>query len=221
MKKQKDEIIDRAVSGGFMSLSDIDVLYVALKPGMSPQKALNASRDIYHLCDNDLGNLPRFSCSELSFLTKLSIEKTSSLLASTHIAKRKAYKPDVKISRSKDVYDRFQYMADYSYEEFWVLLLARSNKIIKASKTGEGGLWGTVVDINKIATVAILNKSSRMILIHNHPSGNTQPSEADKKITNKLLKGLKLLDIDVVDHVIISSEGYYSFADEGILGVPE
>ena len=123
-----------------------------------------------------------------------------------------------KITSSKDVFELFQQITgDLPYEEFWILLLNRSNKIIDKRKISQGGTSGTVIDVKLILKDAIEKLATSIILCHNHPSGNTQPSEIDISITTKLKEAAKIMEIPVLDHIIITDSSYYSFADEGML----
>lgn len=125
-----------------------------------------------------------------------------------------------KIHRSTDCYDLLLKVwsdkIDYC-EQFYILLLNRSNTVLGISKISEGGISGTVVDPKKIFQVALKANASNLILAHNHPSGSLKPSEADERITKKLKSAGEFLEITVLDHLIITSEGYYSFADDGQL----
>jgi DNA repair protein RadC len=123
----------------------------------------------------------------------------------------------VKITCSKDITDYMNFLSLESVEFFYIILLNRNNRIIDKIKISQGGISGTVIDVKVIAQHAIVHKASNVILCHNHPSGNIQPSECDKQITNKIKKGLNFLDIKVLDHIIISNNNNYSFADEGYL----
>jgi len=108
-------------------------------------------------------------------------------------------------------------LGDLPHEEFWVLLLNRSNKVITKFKISQGGVSGTVIDVRIILKPAIENLASSIILCHNHPSGNIYPSDADEKITGKISEAAGTMDIKVLDHLIITDENYFSFADEGKL----
>lgn len=126
----------------------------------------------------------------------------------------------VQIKQSKDSVDfiRQFYFDDIEiYESFFLLLLNRANNTIGYTKISQGGIAGTVVDMSIVAKYAIDTLASNVILCHNHPSGNLTPSQADKQLTEKVKQGLKLFDINVLDHVILTSDKYYSFADEGLL----
>jgi DNA repair protein RadC len=128
--------------------------------------------------------------------------------------------PSVKVNTSKISYDFIKkfYSGDIEvYESFFILLLNRANKTVGYAKISQGGVVGTYVDIKIIAKYAVDSLASSVILAHNHPGGNTAPSEQDKSITQRIKKALALLDVQVFDHIILTEDSYYSFADEGIL----
>jgi len=125
-----------------------------------------------------------------------------------------------KITSSKDSYKYIRqfYNDDIEiFESFFILMLNRANNTIGYAKISQGGCVGTVVDIKLIAKYCIDSLSQSVILAHNHPTGNVTPSQADRDITEKIKKGLQLLDVTVLDHIILTKNEYYSFADEGIL----
>ena len=128
--------------------------------------------------------------------------------------------PKVKIMSSKDAqhYIRNYFFEDIGiYESFFILLLNRSNNVMGWTKIGQGGIAGTFIDIRIIAKYAIDSLSSSVILAHNHPSGNTNPSNEDEKLTERISQALELLDVKVLDHIILTEDGYFSFADEGLM----
>ena len=135
--------------------------------------------------------------------------------------KNKVKKADrIKISNSQNCYDAVKdYYSDFvDYKEkFGVLVMNRDNEALAFKIVSEGDLTGTVVDMKEIFLIAIKVRGSSIIIFHNHPSGKLKPSESDKKITDKISKSGKMLDVNLLDHIIISSEGYYSFADEGLI----
>ncbi|MFH2096423.1 MAG: JAB domain-containing protein, partial [Bacteroidota bacterium] len=129
-----------------------------------------------------------------------------------------AHRSKPKVTSSEDVFRVFlPMMSDLQYEEFWILLLNRSNLVINTIKISQGGISGTVTDVRIILKHAIEKKASSIILCHNHPSGNHQPSESDIQITDKLKKAGELMEVNVLDHIIITDHSYFSFADEGML----
>ena len=127
----------------------------------------------------------------------------------------------VKITKSNDAYELLLANWDNGSLELWesfkILILNKANKVLGISQIGEGGVSGCVVDAKRVFTTALLANCSSIILSHNHPSGNTQPSEADRQITKKIHAAGLLLDIAVLDHLIITAESYYSFADNSEL----
>ena len=123
-----------------------------------------------------------------------------------------------KITSSKEAFNVLHaLMIDLPFEEFWILHLNRANQVIAKEKIGQGGVSGTVADVRIILKSAISKLSSGLILAHNHPSGNLQPSPADKQLTQKIKNACQLLDISLLDHLIITNNSYFSFADNGIL----
>lgn len=149
------------------------------------------------------------------YLTTMTTETLSELQVS--------YKPGLissqKINSSQEAFNILKAFPPETIclqEQFVVLYLNRANRVIGSYQLSKGGITGTVADIRLILSVALKTAATGLILAHNHPSGNLNPSEADKQITNKIRQAAKLLDIELIDHIIISSEGYYSFADDGI-----
>ncbi|WP_240743213.1 JAB domain-containing protein [Ilyomonas limi] len=127
----------------------------------------------------------------------------------------------LQVSTSKEVYELLKRYWDENkiefVEQFKILLLNRSNRVLGIYEISTGGLAGTVADPKVVFIAALRVAASHIILAHNHPSGNLNPSIQDKQLTQKIKDGGKLLDIEVIDHLIISKDGYYSFADEGLL----
>jgi DNA repair protein RadC len=124
--------------------------------------------------------------------------------------------PSKKITRSYDAYEVMKNaISTLPYEEFHMIMINRGNLIIGTEKISEGGISGTVVDPKKLFKIALDNHASSLILVHNHPSGVTVPSDADRSITNKLVKSGEMIEIKILDHIIVGNTGYYSFADEG------
>lgn len=126
-----------------------------------------------------------------------------------------------KINSVKDCYQLLKELWDENtiemQEQFKVMLLNRGNKVIGVYEASSGGLTGTVADPRLILAAAIKSLAVSIILSHNHPSGNLKPSRADEELTQKIKVAASYHDIRVIDHIIITSEGYYSFADEGVL----
>jgi DNA repair protein RadC len=123
-----------------------------------------------------------------------------------------------KVTQSSDAFDYlYPHLADLDHEQFFILLLNRSNHILKHVQISKGGVAGTLVDAKLIFKEALLETACAIILCHNHPSGNLQPSQSDKDLTKKIKEAGKVLDISVLDHLIFTNDGYLSFADEGMM----
>jgi DNA repair protein RadC len=142
-------------------------------------------------------------------------------MAALELGRRRRYSEALEqpsIKNSKIAYECFYaYLSDLNHEQFWIMLLNNANKIIKLEQIGVGGMTGTTADPKKIFKCALENNAASVMLCHNHPSGNTTPSNADKQITNNLIKAGQFLEIKILDHIIIGNDNYFSFADEGLL----
>jgi DNA repair protein RadC len=147
--------------------------------------------------------------------------KAVSIVAAMELGRRRLLHQSLEmpvIKSSQDVYNMYRpVIADLPHEEFWVTLLNRANKVRHRFNISKGGLTGTVIDVRLILKKALENNAASMILCHNHPSGNIQPSDADLQITRKLKEAGKIMEIPVLDHLIVTEIGYFSFADEGVL----
>jgi DNA repair protein RadC len=146
---------------------------------------------------------------------------SKAFFAMRELVRRNENKNMVAIKSSGDIYNQVSFLADYEEEEFWIILMSRANKIKKQFMLSRGGCTGTVVDIKLILREAIMCKAESIALVHNHPSGNTRPSEQDLTITSKVKQAAKIQELNLIDHVIVAGADnkgkYYSFADEGAL----
>lgn len=218
---EDDRPREKLVAKGKSALSNAELLAILLRSGSTRETAVDLSkRMLSHVSDNLL-ELSKLSLAEFIKFKGIGEAKALSIIAALELGKRcrvSEIAVKEKISGSRDVFEYFQNnLADNPYEEFWVLLLTRANKIIKKSSISQGGIAGTVADPKKIFKTALENNASSIILCHNHPSGNIKPSEADIKLTKKLKDAGLLLDISVLDHVIVGDNTYFSFADENLM----
>jgi DNA repair protein RadC len=201
-------------------LKDSALLAILLSSERGNYCTIERSTAILQACQNSLNTLYSLPIEELLQLDGLTYTDAIRLKCSLELAKRRnvsAILEKPKISSSNDVYQLFQYLADSPYEEFWIVVLNKANRVISRIKISEGGVAGTVVDLKRIFHETLNLLGSALILLHNHPSGNLSPSEADKAITKKIKDAGSLMEIAVLDHIIIGNTGYYSFADEGNL----
>ena len=195
------------------SLTDIELLSMILRG----KNALSKSG--YLLKNISIDKILETQPEELKHLYNLSDSQTQNLENFKSFWKRALIKKDLnQIRSSTDVKDLLlPYFANLTHEEFFYILLNRSNKVIKIEQLSKGGISGTVTDVRILFKNAVLASASGVVVAHNHPSGNLIPSESDKKITAKIKEAGNLLDIQLLDHLIIHDSDYYSFADNGML----
>jgi len=217
----EDRPREKLLNHGIQSLSDTELLAILICSGTRNTTAVDLARQILESANNNLNQLGKSGFSELKQIKGIGQAKALLLMAAFELGRRRNQSDSVvkpKISSSQDVHNLFQpILGDLSYEEFWILILNRSNQVIEKVKISQGGISGTVIDTRIILRTAIQKLASGLILCHNHPSGNTQPSDADKKITEKIQNAANFMEINLLDHIIIADKSFFSFADEGIL----
>ncbi len=217
----EDRPREKLLAKGLKSLSDAELVAILIGSGQKNESAVDIARKVLSLAQNNLNELGKLSVKDFKNIKGIGNARAISLIAALELGRRRKNsdilnKP--KISTSSDAYKYFQpFIEDLSYEEFWVIYLNRSNRIIEQKKISQGGVAGTVIDVRIILKHAIENLASSLIICHNHPSGNLQPSESDSKITTKLKEACSFHDIQLLDHLIIGEKAYFSFADEGVL----
>lgn len=216
---EADRPREKMLNQGRHSLTDSELLAILIRSGTREETAVELSRRILSGVDNDLTRLSRLSVTELAAFKGVGNVKALTVIAALELGRRRRIAEAGKalnVSSSKAVAELFSpELADLTYEEFWILLLNRSNKVISKYQVSKGGVTGTVVDPKMVFKKAVDCMASGIILCHNHPSGNLTPSDADISLTRKMTDAGRLLDIQVLDHLIIAGEKYYSFADEG------
>ena len=219
---EADRPREKLLQRGKNSLSDAELLAILLGSGSRNESALDLARRVLSNNENDLFKLGKLSASELKKFRGLGPAKAASLLAAFELGRRRTLKEPAKRLRITNSNSAFQALApilsDLPHEEFWILYLNRANEVIGKEQLSAGGTAGTVVDLKIFFKKALDARASSVIAAHNHPSGNLQPSEADIALTQRLYQSGKLLDLPLLDHLIISERGYYSFADEGRIG---
>ncbi|MEW5845575.1 MAG: DNA repair protein RadC [Bacteroidota bacterium] len=204
---------------GAASLSDAELIAILLRVGNANETAVEVAQRLLGQVNNSLNELARLSLPQLTKIKGIGITKAITILAALELGRRRNAEGPMnreRIFSSRSVIELFQpTLADLPYEEFWVLLLNKSNKIIDRIKVSQGGVGGTVVDPKLVLKHAVERLASAVIVIHNHPSGNPQPSDKDIALTEKLKNAAQLFDITLLDHVIITDGECYSFADNG------
>ncbi len=205
---------------GTRSLSDAELLAILIGSGNISESAVELSRRIFASVNNDLNELGKKQIADLTSFKGIGKAKAVSIVAALELGRRrKEQSATVRtmISQSSDAADYFRpFLEDLNHEEFWILLLNRSNKVIDKLMVSQGGVSGTVIDVKIIMKTAVEKLASGLILCHNHPSGNINASEADLEITRKIKNAAALMEIAVLDHIIIAHEKYLSFADNGL-----
>jgi DNA repair protein RadC len=218
---EEDRPREKLSGQGRRALTDAELIAILIGSGSRNETAVELSKRILHHYENDLNKLGKASISELSKFKGIGEAKAISIIAALEIGRRRGETetkaPDT-LTCSRDIYNVMRrHLMDLNHEEFWIVLVSRASKVIGKELISKGGLNGTVADPRIIYHVAIQHQASSIVLIHNHPSGNLKPSREDIFLTKKMVEAGKLLDINVLDHVIITDNGYFSFGDEGML----
>lgn len=218
---EDDRPREKLLLKGKNALSDAELIAILLRSGNKDATAVDLSKEILEKAKNNLIELSKFTTSDFLSFKGIGEAKALSIIAALELGRRRRSAEVIEkstIGGSKDVFNYFMAIVeDYKYEGFWILLLNRANKIIKHVQISEGGVSGTIADPKKIFKLSIENGASGIILCHNHPSGNIKPSEQDLKLTKKIVEGGQLLDINVLDHLIIGDNNFFSFADENLI----
>jgi DNA repair protein RadC len=218
---EDDRPREKLILKGRSACSDAELLAILLGSGTRELSALELSREVLQKAGNDLHVFSRMGIKELCATKGIGEAKAVTILAALELGRRRKElekRRVEKITSSQQVYSNMRrHLQDLMHEEFWVILLNRANEIIKTLRVSSGGLSGTVADGKMIFRMAIEEGAHGMILGHNHPSGQKHPSDNDKQLTRKMVEFGRYIDLQVLDHVIYTDHGYYSFADEGKL----
>jgi DNA repair protein RadC len=205
---------------GKATLSDSELLAILIGSGSRNESAVQLCQRILASSENNLNALGKMSVAQLMQFKGIGEAKAISIAAALELGRRRRAEDAVelkKITSSKAVFDIMQpIIGELPHEEFWVLYLNNSNKVIYKAQLSKGGITGTVVDIRLIFKMAFEQNATGLVLTHNHPSGKLIASEADLKITKRIKEAGQTLEIQVLDHLIITENGYLSFQDEGI-----
>lgn len=212
---------EKMLNKGASALSDSELLAILINNGSKDKSALDLAKEVLQIGHNNLNELGKLTINDLRKVKGIGAAKAITINAALELGRRKQAasildKPVVRSSREIAEYLRVV-LKDYAYEVFAVMFLNRANKINHFEIISRGGLTGTVADPRIILKKALEEDATSIVLCHNHPSGNLQPSLADEEITKKIKGAAVFFDIKVIDHIIVSEEGYYSFADEGNL----
>ena len=218
---EDDKPREKLMNKGKASLSDAELIAILIGSGSRNESAVQLSKRILSSVDNNLNALGKLSLQQLMNFKGIGEAKAISIQASMELGRRRRAEEAIelkKITSSKSIFEMMQpIIGELPHEEFWIIYLNNSNKVVSKSQLSKGGITGTLVDVRLVFKNAIEIGAVSIILIHNHPSGALQPSEADKQITRKLKLAGESLDIKILDHLIITETNYFSFADEGYM----
>ncbi len=218
---EADRPREKLLLNGRRHLTDAELIAILIGSGSRDETAVDLSKRILASCDNDLDLLGKVSVQDLSKFRGIGEAKAISIVAALELGRRRKEgesKKVVKIAASKDAFDAlYAVFADLNHEEFWILMLNRANIIIGKHLISKGGLAGTVADPKVIFKTALDRNAAYVILAHNHPSGNLKPSHEDINLTKRLVEAGKILDLNVLDHLIFANRLYFSFGDEGLI----
>ena len=218
---EDDRPREKLVLKGKAALSDAELIAILIGSGSRNESAVALSKRILASIENNLNKLGKLTVSDLIKYKGIGDAKAISIITALELGRRRRLEEALelpKITSSTEVFNIMQpLIGELQHEEFWVIYLNNSNKVIYKEQLSKGGLTGTLVDVRLVYKKAIEIYATALILCHNHPSGKLLASSADKLITNKLKQAGETLDIKVLDHIIITENAYFSFADENIL----
>lgn len=209
----------KVLEQGTRYVTDAELLSVII--GGNNDVSIMTARQMLKDHNNSLKEIRTSSALKLSSYKGVGLNKAVTIISSLELGSRCNYESleqRKRISSSRDIYNLLHpIIGELPHEEFWVIYLNNSNKVLKKTMISKGGLTGTLVDVRIVLKEALELLAVGMIIAHNHPSGTLKPSNADRNLTNKIKESAKIVDIQVLDHVIVTADGYFSFADDGII----
>jgi DNA repair protein RadC len=218
---EDDKPREKMMLKGKSALSDAELVAILIGSGSRNESAVALSKRILASVSNNLSSLGKQSLAQLMEFKGIGEAKAITIAAALELGRRRKEENPlelVKVTSSKVMYqEMYPIIGELAHEEFWVVYLNNSNKIIFKAQLSKGGITGTIVDVRLVFKIALEQNAVAIVLAHNHPSGKLQASEADIQVTKKIKNAGLQLDIPVLDHIIVTEHGYFSFADEGIL----
>nr|WP_304608124.1 DNA repair protein RadC [Lentiprolixibacter aurantiacus] len=215
--KPREKLRDKGAS----TLSDAELIAILIGSGNRDKSAVLLAKEILAAASHSISGLSKFTLHELVRFKGIGEAKAIVIMAAYEIGRRnysKSNKKRIHIKDSNGAYQvLFPKLACLPHEEFWILYLNNANRVIHEFQLSKGGITGTLVDVRLLLKKALQVGAVALILAHNHPSGTLSPSEADKEITRKIQQGARMMDIKILDHLIITREDYFSFADQNLL----
>lgn len=217
----EDRPREKLLLKGTSALSHAELIAILIGSGTTTLSAVEVAKKILLAAQNNLHELAKLSVTDLMKVKGIGEAKAITIVAALELGRRRkdiGQEEKPRISSSNDAFEHVKSdLMDLPHEEFWVILLNRANRIIKKKRVSEGGVSGTVADPKIIFKLALEELASGVIVVHNHPSGNLAASQSDIDLTKKLKEAGKFLEVQLLDHLIIAGQKYFSFADEGII----
>ena len=215
--RPREKLLDK----GKISLSDGELIAILIGSGSKNESAVELSKRILAASENKLNELGKLSVKQLTKFKGIGEAKAVTIVAALELGRRRRGEEAVERKQITSAEDAFEVMqpiiGDLNHEEFWIIYLNNSHKILQKLQLSKGGMTGTLVDVRLAFKNALEVGATAVILVHDHPSGSLNPSQADKALTKKLIAGGESLDIKVLDHLIITQNSFVSFANKGIL----
>lgn len=218
---EDDRPREKLLKKGAAALSNSELLAILINNGHKEKSAVELAKEILKIGSDNLNELGKVSLKDMQQVKGIGEAKAITIAAALELGRRRHASATLEKTVIKSSRDIAEYLRavikDFSYEVFAVLFLNRSNKINHFEIISRGGITGTVADPRIILKAALSYDATSLVLCHNHPSGNLKPSRADEEITKKITEAARYFDIRILDHIIVSEEGYFSFADEGLI----
>lgn len=218
---EADRPREKMMQKGAEALSDAELLAILIGSGNADESAVTLMQRVLADAGNDLNRLGKWEVCDFARFKGLGPAKSITIMAALELGRRRnelqpAQRPTIRCSA--DIYQQFHpLLRDLAHEEFWVLLLNQAARIIDKVRISRGGIDQTTADVRTILREALLQRATQLALVHNHPSGNVQPSNDDRRLTASVQSAAKLMNIRLLDHLVVTDGAYFSFADEGLL----
>lgn len=218
---EDDRPREKMMQKGAKALSDAELIAILIGSGNKDESAVTLSQRMLSSCGGDLSQLSKWEIEEYARFKGMGPAKSLTVMAALELGRRRKLQERMErplITSSVDIYELFHpLMCDLPTEEFWVLLLNRSNRVIGKERISSGGIDQTTADVRTILREALLSRATQIAVVHNHPSGNARPSQEDRHITERIKEAGRFMNIHLTDHVIVCDGTYFSFNDEGLL----
>lgn len=218
---EEDRPREKMMQKGAEALTDAELLGILIGSGSTDESAVSLMQRILAACGNNLNQLAKWEVHDFARFKGMGPAKSITVMAALELGKRRSLQLPAErqsVRSSVDIYRLFHpLLCDLPAEEFWVLLLNQAAKVIDKIRISRGGIDQTTADVRSILREALIRRATQIALVHNHPSGNTRPSNDDLRLTQAVQRAASMMNIRLIDHLIVTDGGYYSFNDEGTL----